>query len=96
MPAMRATKIDQVNAACNDMALQNAHRDVAHAQKRQWAATNDARLQPEADLRGLTVEELAALILSKPDEPAARELRRQTKLAAIAASKTPAELDAIG
>ena len=73
MPALRQAAEDRFDAAFNAMAAQMAHVDAAHAQKRQWAATNDPRLEPEANVRGMTVEALAALILTKPDELAERE-----------------------
>lgn len=91
MPALRAARKDRVNAAFNSGA--QSHVTQAHAQKRLWAATQDPALQPEADMRGITVAELAATILSKPDTFADRELQRQRIMLAIDAAKTPAELD---
>ncbi len=89
----RAALKAEVNAAFNAKA--QSHVAMAHAQKRAWAATQDARLQPEAELRGISVAELAALILSKPDEVAERELQRQRIMLHIDAATTSAELDAI-
>lgn len=93
MPALRASRKERVNANFNSLA--NMHVEQAHAQKRLWAATQDDRLKPEADLRGITVAELSAMILAKPDVVAERELRRQRIMMAIEAAKTPAELDSI-
>jgi hypothetical protein len=93
MPALRAARRAKVNEAFNSTA--QSHVAQAHAQKRLWAMTNDPALQPEADLRGITVAELSALILAKPDTFAERELRRQQIMMAIDAARTPAELDAI-
>jgi hypothetical protein len=93
MPALRAARKERVNAAFNSTA--QSHVEQAHAIKRQWAVCNDARLEPEAQLRGITVAELAALIRSKPDAFAERELRRQQIMLAIDAAQTPQELDAI-
>ncbi len=95
MPALRQAAEDRVDAAFNAMAAQVTQVDAAHAQKRQWAATNDLRLEPEANARGMTVEALAALILTKPDELAAREARRVALKLRIRAAATPQELDAI-
>lgn len=91
MPAKRQARKDKVNAAFN--ALAASHVAQAHAAKRRWAETLDERLKPEADLRGITLEELAALILSKPDVFAERELERQKIMMAIEATQTPDELD---
>ncbi|SHJ69495.1 hypothetical protein SAMN05444159_1252 [Bradyrhizobium lablabi] len=95
MPALRQAKVDAVNRSFNTVAAESLHRDQAHAQKRLWAATNDQRLAPEAELRGITVVELSAFILSKPDAAAAREMQRQTIMKRIDQARTPAELDAI-
>lgn len=93
MPALRAARKERVNAAFNQLA--QSHVALAHAQKRLWATTQDERLRPEADLRGVSVAELAALILAKPDTFAERELHRQSIMLAIDAAMTPQELDAI-
>lgn len=91
MPAARQTRKDRVNAAFDSQA--QSHVSQAHAQKRAWAATEDDRLKPEADLRGITVAELSTLILSKPDLLAERELRRQKIMLAIESAQTPVEID---
>lgn len=93
MPALRAARKVQVNAAFDQMA--QAHVSQAHAQKRLLAATQDERLKPEADMRGITVAELSAIILAKPDDFAERELHRQKIMMAIEGAKTPAELDSL-
>jgi hypothetical protein len=95
MPALREAKKERVNAAFNDWAASTAHVDQAHAQKREWASARDPRLQAEADLRGMTLEQLAALILSKPDELAAREAKRVAIMVKIDQAATPAELETI-
>jgi hypothetical protein len=92
MVALRAARTDAVNRRFNDMAVANLQRDQAHAQKRQWAAGNDARLEPEAALRGISVATLSALILSKPDEAAERELERQRLLIKVWAAAKPVDL----
>jgi hypothetical protein len=95
MPALREAKKERVNAAFNDWAASTAHLDQAHAQKREWASARDPRLQAEAELRGMTLDELAALILSKPDNLAAREAKRIAIMVKIDRATTPAELEAI-
>lgn len=95
MVELREQRKAKVNENFNAIATANAHLDAAYAQKRQWAETLDERLKPEADLRGITVAELAELILSKPDLVAAREYERQQIMARIDAAATPAELDGI-
>jgi hypothetical protein len=95
MPVLREAKKDRVNAAFNDWAASMAHVDQAHAQKREWASARDPRLQAEADLRGMTLDDLAALILSKQDELAAREAKRIAIMVKIDRATTPAELEAI-
>ncbi len=72
----------------------NRKRDIARRHGNDRTYDFDA----EARLRGLSSDELADLILSKPDPAAladARELQRQTALLAIDAAKTPAELDTV-
>jgi hypothetical protein len=95
MPALRQAAEDRFDAAFNAMAARATHVDAAHAEKRQWAATNDPRLEPEANARGMTVEALASLILTKPDDLAEREARRIALKLRIRAAATPQELDAI-
>lgn len=91
MPAARQAQKDRVNAAFN--AVSQSHVEMAHAQKRLWAETEDEKLKPEADLRGVSVSELASLILSKPDRLAERELERQKIMAAIEAARTIEDLE---
>ncbi|WP_027578495.1 hypothetical protein [Bradyrhizobium sp. Ai1a-2] len=93
MPAIRAAKKEAVNANFN--AANASHVEQAHMQKRLWAQAQDQRLKPEADLRGITVADLAAIILAKPDTFAERELQRQKIMLQIEAATTPAELDAV-
>lgn len=95
MPGLKAAKIIRVNENFNNIALGSLNREQAHAQKRVWAGTNDTRLKPEADLRGISVDALAEIILSKPDTATDRELHRQTIMLRIEAAQTPEELNAI-
>ncbi len=93
MPALKAERKLRVNDAFGKIG--NQHLDQAYAQKREWAKSLDDRLLPEAELRGVSVEKLAELILSKPDTVAVREEKRQRILAKIEKAKTPAELESI-
>jgi hypothetical protein len=95
MAALRADRAERVNRNFSTIAADRLHLDSAHAQKRVWAASQDDRLKPEADLRGITVAELAAQIMAKPDHAAARELSRQKIMMRIDAARTPEELQAI-
>jgi hypothetical protein len=95
MPFLRQAMKDRVNAGFSTSAASTLHADQAHTQKRAWAEVQDQRLKPEADLRGISVADLAALILSKPDTIAERELRRQQIMMRIEAATTPQELDQI-
>ena len=98
--ALRAKVAEDVNEAYNRLTSNNIHRDLAHAQKR-LEASNIAsggeaskEFQVEADLMGISALELAAMILSKPNEAAARELERRKLLIKIAAGSIE-ELKAI-
>lgn len=96
MPALRAVAVIKINAQFNTQA--QPHIDAAHAEKRKVAAAGSPYpdwFVAEAELRGISAADLAALIASKPDGIGAREIERQRRLAAIDAAKTPAELDAI-
>jgi hypothetical protein len=95
MHLLRQAKKDRVNTAFNDLAARAAHVDQAHAQKREWARARDPRLQAEADLRGMTLDELAAMILTKPDELAEREAQRIAIMVKIDKATTPADLEVI-
>lgn len=95
LPALKQAKKERVNQNFNSMTADNLHKDLVYTQKREWAKTADARLQPEADIRKITVEELSVLILSKPDNLSARELIRQDVMQQIEDAQTMAELDAV-
>jgi len=101
-PDRKTAAVAAVNQYFAGVAAAAAMQEAAWTRKRDIArrASSDRtqNFESEATLRGLSSDEFAALVLSKPD-PAqlagARELRRQTALLAIDAAKTPAELDAI-
>lgn len=101
-PQRKAAAVAAVNAHFGSTAAAAAMRESAWVRKRDIARRHSNErtydFEMEARLRGLSSDELADLILSKPDPTAladARELQRQTALIAIDAAKTPAELDAI-
>jgi hypothetical protein len=95
MPALREVATLRVNEYFNTLAINNVHRDQAHAQKREWAKSGQLdKLAPEATLRGMQPNDFATVIASKSDAAADRELWRQTILLRIAAAQTPEELDA--
>ncbi|MGY3605658.1 MULTISPECIES: hypothetical protein [unclassified Bradyrhizobium] len=97
MAPARAAKVKAINDYFDRLVSEQSHRDRAHALKREWAKSDLDKLQPEADLRGISKEELADIILAKPNTSAVaeRELQRQKMMLAIDAATTPAELEAI-
>lgn len=101
-PDRKTAAIARVNAHFASVAASVAMQESAWMRKRDIArrASNDRTYDfgSEARLRGLSSDQFADLILSKPDPAAladARELQRQTALLAIDAAKTPAELDTV-
>lgn len=68
------------------LAVANGHKDLAYARKRQIAGNLD-NVTPdfvqEAILRKLSIEDLAQLVLSKPDTIGEREMQRQLMKASI-------------
>lgn len=101
MPARRERAAQQINEMFAQLALANAHRDPEHAWKREVATAvlsgtaAPTEFAEEAVLRGLPPEELARDIIAKPNNVAARGLRRQRMLLAVAAAKTADELNQI-
>lgn len=96
MPALRRDAAAKVNLRFNNLA--QPHRDAAHALKRQVAKAGAAYpdwFVQEAVLRSISASALAALVLSKTDDLAERELSRQRTLLAIEAAKAPADLSRI-
>lgn len=80
---LRASAEARVDAYFAGLARVNAHRDQAHREKRRAAELASERpeafatLAAEAELIGVAPRDLAATILAKPDDFAARELRRR-------------------
>lgn len=98
MPVLRTAATETVNDRFNAEAQTSIHRDQAHAEKRAIATTVSAGGSPspeftaEATLRAVTPTALAALVLSKPNLAAQRELARQQIMVRIDAATTPAEI----
>ncbi|NEV75646.1 hypothetical protein DYI24_01120 [Rhodopseudomonas sp. BR0C11] len=97
MPALREDAKAKVTRFFNREAAAMTHQDAAYAAKRAAAARMQVgeaseQLVAEAALRGISAEDLAREILSKPDTVAEREHRRQTVLAAIRSAATPQQL----
>lgn len=98
MPALRQAAKDRISQRYDAMA--QSHRHTAHARKKHIAADvlagNEAPedFSQEAELRSLTVHELAQLVASKPDSIGQREIARQKEMAAVDAM-SPDQLRAI-
>jgi hypothetical protein len=101
LPAMRSAASVRIDAHFNRLAGENLHRDAAHAAKRVVAAGvlsgghATVEFKAEARLRQITLREFAALIASKPDQPAARELERQKLMRRLGEATTPSQVDRI-
>ena len=80
---MRKEAKRRMNVGFNNLAAQNLHTDHAYAHKRAVAkdikrgSEAPSHIVQEAALRGISLEDLADLILSKPNIMAERELLRQ-------------------
>jgi hypothetical protein len=102
MVALREAATRAINEKYNAIAASNIHRDASHSWKRVTAASVNAggiapaEFSAEADMLSMSVEDFAALIASKPNAAAQRELERQRELRAIAAATTPDELPILG
>jgi hypothetical protein len=76
-------------------------QDLAHDRKRQLAqqvaggAAPTAEFEKAAGLEGKTAQDLAALILAKPDVMMERENARRALIVQVRAAKTPADVTAI-
>lgn len=98
MPTLRQAAKDRISQRYDAQA--QPHRDAAYARKKQIATEIMAGGQVphdfshEAELRKLTVQRLAQIILSKPDSIGDRELNRQKEIAAVDAM-SPEQLKTI-
>ncbi|ETR75922.1 hypothetical protein X566_20210 [Afipia sp. P52-10] len=103
MPALRVSATLKINADFNRRASETLHRDHAYRRKREVAnaVLRGEQLEPkhafarEAEMRGVTLIDLAAIVAAKPDAIDEREARRQELLIAIDQAATPDELAAI-
>lgn len=103
MVEKRERAVAQINAHFSHQYLSGAFCRQSHLVKAEQArAALDGDVAPtfaaEAELRGMTVEEFANLVLRKASEDDgwdAAELERQRALLAVDAAQTPAEIDAI-
>lgn len=97
MPALRAQATAMVNAHFDGMAA--GHREAAWRRKRDIATAVQAgsgasdAFSEEATLRGISVADLAGIVLSKSNPLDARELWRQKALMKIDRIATPSELE---
>ncbi len=100
MAPMRALATGKVNDYYNRLAQGLLHKEKAYPEKRAAAetllsgGTATDELIAEAALAGMSVEELAHTIVSKPIVSVAqRELERQQNMHKIATIRTPKELE---
>ena len=100
MPQLRAKYVELVNNHFNRVASENVHKDQAYSQKRTIASQVEhafskapSSFSGEAELRGVSLVELAGLVLSKPDTIGDRELLRQQTLRKIADAQDLGALD---
>ena len=87
MPQLRQAAKDRISERYDAQA--KPHRDAAYARKKQVAAEVMAGGQVphdfshEAELRKITVQRLAQIVLAKPDSVGDRELNRQKEMATV-------------
>lgn len=103
MPRLREVAEARVNSHFNASAAQNAQQDQEHRRKREIAQqveTDGAAMAPfafaeEARLMGVSVEDLAALVLTKPDTVLERGLARRSVILLIRSATSPAALNLV-
>ncbi len=89
LAAQKQEAEDRVNSVFNRIAFLNVHRDMAHQRKREEArkVLQENEHQPvfaaEAKRTGKSIQELATVILDKPDEFAEREDKRRLMIEQI-------------
>lgn len=100
--ARRLAAEADINAHFNAVAVGRAHTDAAHRRKREEALRIAAGEIPreisfaaEAERAGKSVADFAALILSKPDDLAAREDERRRLVEAVRQAPTAAAIAAL-
>lgn len=103
MPMLRIAAIARINEHFNRRSHELSHIDHAHGRKRHVAAAvragepiDDAHpFVKEAEMRGLSLEDFAALVASKPDNISEREWKRQQAIHKIEQADTPSAIDDI-
>ncbi len=84
----------------NNLARGNVQKDQEHALKRQEAVQHvggnpSELLKAEAGLSGVSADDLARTILSKPNDLAERALARRKAILRVRSAKTIDDLDAV-
>jgi hypothetical protein len=100
MLALRQAAEDKIEGIFNVEASLNIHRDQEHAAKRQAAKAQlngekSDHLEAEAKMTGTRADDLARVILSKPNNVLERGLRRRQALVAVRTANSPAEIDRV-
>lgn len=101
MTTLRESAIKKVNEHFNVLSAQNLHKDRARAQKRELAkralsgADTFTLLEVEARIRNISAEDLANIIVSKPDDLYEREIQRQRVFKEIEETVSPDDIDVI-
>lgn len=103
MPALREVAETRANAHFNAVAAGSAQQDQEHKRKREIAQdvlenggqSAPEAFQAEAQLMGMSVEELASVIIGKPDAVLERGLQRRTLILSIRSAKDPAHISAL-
>lgn len=103
MPALREVAETRANAHFNAVAAGSAQQDQEHKRKREIAQdvmenggqSVPEAFQAEANLMGLSVEELAAIIIGKPDAVIERGLQRRSLILSIRSATSPAQITAL-
>lgn len=103
MPALREVAETRVNAHFNSVAAGSSQQDQEYKRKREIAhgvIENGGQSAPEAfvaeaQLMGMTVEELASVIAGKPDAVLERGLQRRALVLSIRSATSPAQITAL-
>lgn len=103
MPLLREVAEERANAHFNSLAAGYAQQDQEHKRKREIAQdvienggqSAPEAFQAEAQLMGLSVEELASVIAGKPDAVLERGLQRRALVLSIRSATSPAQITAL-
>lgn len=99
MKFLRLRAKAMINKSINAEANGRTHIEAAHRAKRRQAETvlsggpATVEFAGEAELRGISIEEFAQMIVAKPDELAERELDRQRALIAVDAATSRYDIE---